>query len=68
MKGPELECGYSMPEQPDIEMQLARDAMDDIVSGRMTFQRAFMSGAMKTKGDFRILRALDQLFVFEEKA
>lgn len=68
VKGPELECGYRMPEQPDIEAQLGRDAMEDIVSGRMTFQRAFMSGAMKTKGDFRILRALDQLFVFEEKA
>ncbi len=68
VKGPELECSYSIPEQPDIEVQLGRDAMDDIVSGRMTFQRAFMSGAMKTKGDFRILRALDQLFVFEEDA
>lgn len=68
VKGSELECSYSIPEQPDIEMQLGRDAMDDIVSGRMTFQRAFMSGAMKTKGDFRILRALDQLFVFEEDA
>lgn len=68
VKGAELECSYSIPEQPDIEVQLGRDAMDDIVSGRMTFQRAFMSGAMKTKGDFRILRALDQLFVFEENA
>lgn len=68
VKGPELECSYRVPEQPDIEVQLGRDAMDDIVGGRMTFQRAFMSGAMKTKGDFRILRALDQLFVFEGNA
>lgn len=67
VKGPQLECVYGTPEQPDVLMQLGRDAMDDIVSGRMTFQRAFMSGVMKTKGDFRILRALDQLFVFEEK-
>lgn len=68
VKGPELECSYRIPEQPDIEVQLGRDAMDDIVSGRMTFQRAFMSGVMKAKGDFRILRALDQLFGFEENA
>jgi len=27
-----------------------------------------MSGSMKMKGDFRILRTLDQLFLFEEKA
>lgn len=65
IKGLRLNCSYGTPEQPDVEMQLGRDTMDDIVSGRMTFQRAFMSGVMKTKGDFRILRALDQLFVFD---
>lgn len=66
VKGPKLECYYGSLEQPDVEMQLTRDAMEGIVSGRMTFQRAFMSGSMKTKGDFKFLRALDQLFVFEE--
>ena len=66
--GPRLECFYGICEQPDVEVQLAKTTMEDIVSGRMTFQRAFMSGAMKTKGDFKILRALDQLFLFEQKA
>ena len=68
VKGSQLECDYGTLEQPDVEMQLNRATIEEIVSGRMTFQRAFMSGAMKTKGDFRILRILDQLFVFEEKA
>ena len=67
VKGPQMECDYGTSEQPDVEMQINRATMEEIVSGRMTFQRAFMSGAMKTKGDFRILRILDQLFVFEEK-
>ena len=40
--------------------------MNDIVYSRMSFQRAFMSGNMKTKGDFKLLRALDQIFVFQE--
>lgn len=66
--GPKLECFYGTCEQPDVEVQLAKATMEDIVSGRMTFQRAFMSGAMKTKGDFKILRTLDQLFSFEQKA
>ena len=35
--------------------------------GRMSFQRAFMAGDMKMKGDFKILRTLDQVFVFDEK-
>ena len=65
--GPKLVCYYGALDQPDVEVQLNRATMEEIVSGRMTFQRAFMSGAMKTKGDFRILRTLDQLFIFEEK-
>ncbi len=67
VNGPNLECGYGTIEKPDVEMQLEKAAMEDIISGRMTFQRAFMSGAMKAKGDFGILRALDQIFNFEEK-
>ena len=65
--GPKLECVYGSAEHPDVEVQMNRATMEDIVNGRMSFQRAFMSGAMKTKGDFRILRTLDQLFPFEEK-
>lgn len=65
--GPKLECYYGSVEQADVELQAARAAMEEIVAGRMTFQRAFMSGAMKAKGDFRMLRTLDQLFVFEDK-
>lgn len=68
VKGPQVECFYGASEQPDVEMQLNRSTLEDIINGRMTFQRAFMSGAMKTKGDFKILRTLDQIFVFEAKA
>lgn len=67
IKGTKLECEYGMAEQPDVEMQMNRATMEDIVNGRMTFQRAFMSGGMKMKGDFRILRTLDQVFQFEKK-
>jgi hypothetical protein len=36
--------------------------MRAIVEGRMTFQRAFMTGDMSAKGNFKTLRTLDQLF------
>lgn len=65
-KGPSLECSYGQAEQPDVEMQTNRATMEEIVNGRMTFQRAFMSGAMTMKGDFRMLRILDQIFPFEK--
>ncbi len=64
--GPKFECAYGVCEEPDVEVKLDRATMEEIVNGRMTFQRAFMSGVMKTKGDFRVLRTLDQLFPFEK--
>jgi len=64
--GPQVDCFYGTAEKPDIELQTSRAVMEDIVNGRMTFQRAFMSGVAKVKGDFKILRTLDQIFLFEE--
>ena len=47
-------------------LQLSGRTMEEIMNGRMTFQRAFMAGEMKMKGDFKILRTLDQIFIFEK--
>lgn len=61
----QIECCYgNTMDKPDVEMQMHRNVMDEIINGRMTFQRAFMGGDMKMKGDFRILRSLDQIFNF----
>ena len=58
---------YGNTENPDVEMQISKETMNDIVYARMTFQRAFMGGAMKMKGDFKVLRTLDQIFTFMER-
>lgn len=50
----------------DVEAQITESAMNEIMAGRMTFQRAFMGGDMKMKGDFKILRSLDEIFIFME--
>lgn len=50
----------------DVELTMDRRTFEEITTGRMTFQRAFMSGGMKMKGDFKLLRSLDQLFEFRE--
>ncbi|MCR5425900.1 MAG: SCP2 sterol-binding domain-containing protein [Lachnospiraceae bacterium] len=64
--GPDFQARYGAPEKSDVEMEMNRAVMDSIISGRMTFQRAFMSGEMKKmKGDFRILCSLDQVLVFK---
>jgi len=52
-------------ENPDIEITMSEDILQEVVAGRMTFQRAFMAGNnIKIKGDFKLLRALDELYSF----
>ena len=60
----QLKCYYGEPEQMDMDIQIKEKVFEEIMNGRMTFQRAFMAGDMKMKGDFKILRTLDQIFVF----
>ncbi len=61
-----LFCSYS-EEIPstDVNARLSRAVMERIVSGRVTFQGAFMSGDVTAKGDFKLLRQFDMLFRFQ---
>ena len=67
VNGPEMECSYKELPSADVQMQISSNILTDIVHSRMTFQRAFMTGGIVSKGDFKILRMLDQIFVFPEK-
>lgn len=67
VNGSEHNYFYGNVNACDVEMQIDKSTMDDIVYGRMTFQRAFMGGAMKMKGDFKVLRTLDQIFTFVKR-
>lgn len=67
INGPEHNYYYGDVNSCDVEIQINRETMDGIVFARMTFQRAFMGGSMKMKGDFKILRTLDQLYTFVSK-
>lgn len=59
-----LEIHYGQEDNIDVYAKLTTDVMDSIVEGRMTFQRAFMTGEMTAKGNFKILRMLDTTFNF----
>jgi hypothetical protein len=63
--GPRLDCYFGNIGKVDVDIKTNASTMNDIVFSRMSFQRAFMTGNMKTKGDFKQLRALDQIFVFQ---
>lgn len=60
----QLEASYQLIEKSDVEINISEEILGGITAGRMSFQRAFMAGDMTMKGDFRILRALDQVFIF----
>ncbi len=60
-----LEYSWEEIKGVSAELSMESSVLEDIQAGRMTFQRAFMSGVMRMKGDFKVLRALDQVFVFD---
>ena len=64
IKEEELECNYESVENADVEIHILKEYLEEIVNGRLTFQRAFMEGNMKIKGEFKNVRLLDQLFEF----
>lgn len=49
----------------DVIAKTTYDVMNKLTNGRMTFQRAFMSGELTAKGNFKILRTFDQVFRFK---
>ena len=66
----ELTCEYKAKEEADFEeadvsAKLSSEVMENILAGRSTFQGAFMTGDMTAKGNFKTLRTLDEIFIFE---
>lgn len=62
----DLSCHYGHEEEVDVITKLTPEVFDNIIGGRMTFQRAFMTGEMTAKGNFKTLRMLDKIFVFNK--
>lgn len=63
----DLQCKYEKRVDVDILAKLTSEVMNNIVRGRYTFQRAFMTGDMTAKGNFKTLRTLDVIFPFSEQ-
>lgn len=64
IKNRQLNCFFGQIEQADVIGKLSTKVLDDIIEGRMTFQRAFMQGVMTAKGNLRIIRMFDENFKF----
>ncbi len=60
----DLSCEYKEIEKADVDIRITRDVLDQIIGGAGTFQRSFMGGRMKMKGNLQLLRNLDMIFPF----
>lgn len=59
-----MKCYYGESDYSDVIATTTRSVINRLVTGRTTFQGAFMSGDLTAKGDFKTLRMFDQLFRF----
>ena len=64
VKKDKLDIHYGQEENIDVLAKISVDAMESIIAGQMTFQRAFMTGEMPAKGNFKIIKMLDSLSAF----
>ena len=65
--GNNLDVRFGQIEDPDVALSISRKTLEEIFRSKMSFQRAFMTGEIISKGDFRILRMLDQFLIFPER-
>jgi putative sterol carrier protein len=65
VKQGELNCYLGIKEDADIVAKLKKETFDKVVTGRMTFQRAFMTGEITAKGNLKVIKMFDELFKFE---
>jgi hypothetical protein len=65
--GTELLCQYGDDQEGDVKLKASSSLLRDIMDGKMTFQKGFMSGEITAKGNFKTLRMLDQVFRFRDK-
>ena len=64
IKDNDLKVYYGEASAPDVEAKTTREVVNKLVRGKQTFQGAFMSGVLSSKGDFKLLRSFDQFFRF----
>lgn len=64
IKTKKINTSYGNVDDHTIVLNLDDVILQKILDGKMTIQRAFMTGEIKAKGDFTVLYKLDALFNF----
>lgn len=56
------ECTDGEIDQPDVVIHTSCDIWTEILKGKTSAQKAFMTGQLKVRGNFMLLNKIDQLF------
>ncbi|MBC7958683.1 MAG: SCP2 sterol-binding domain-containing protein, partial [Vallitaleaceae bacterium] len=64
IKTKKINTSFGNVDDHTIILNLEEVILQKIIEGKMTIQRAFMTGEIKSKGDFTVLYKLDALFKF----
>ena len=64
VNGTKIDCAYKDSEYADAEIQLKEEILKEVIASKTSFQRSFMNGKIKIKGDFSQINNLDKMFPF----
>lgn len=59
-----IQCYYGTMENAQVLIKTSNSVIENIIKGRTTLQKAFMTGELTAKGNFKLLRNFDTLFEF----
>ncbi len=64
VNGDDIKCFYAATDEADVILRTTTKVLENIMSGRTSFQKGFMAGEISAKGNFKTLRMLDTIFDF----
>lgn len=67
VQGTSLNCTYTENLTANVMTKTTEKVLRHILSGNITFQKAFRAGAITAKGDFQALHTFDTLFPFKKE-
>ena len=62
-----IRCFRGTADSADVTAKIRTDVFQEVLSGKRSFQNAFMSGDLSAQGNFKILRNFDTIFRFQKE-